>query len=278
MRDVELPATLNLQPELTADCGEDGVVAVNLTWQIDLESSTRSPLRLHRRSLYTEAAEEALAGSAPCFQVQHFIGGPCEEDQAAACLIITHGHYMVIQSSECLEESVRLAQCIACGDANLQDDPRALALSTTETPGIASPHVDTDDAGNAVKLYVCWGYAGWSRCQLMGEIARGSWGLCRSVPEDVLLRESDELWLSVYPRLILAPKNEMSESYDGDEQRRQQLRRMAIFHEILHGHVGDEQFELPAASDDGGSDEEDADVQQQETEGLIGGNEIAREE
>lgn len=283
MRDIELPVTLHLRPEPTADCGEDGVVAVNLTWQIDLTSSTRSPLRLHRSSLYAEAAEEALGGSAPLFQVQHFVGGPCEEDQPAACLVLTHGHYVVIQSSECLEESVRLAQHVARGDASLEDDPRALPLSTLETSTPDGVPVDRENVGTDVKLYVCWGYAGWSRCQLMGEIARGSWGLCRSVPEDVLLRQGpEELWRSVYPRLILAPKNEMSESYDGqssaDEERRRQLRRMAIFHEILHGHMGEEHGELPVASDDGGPEEEDADVQQQETADLLGGSENAHEE
>lgn len=91
-----------------------------------------------------------------------------------------------------------------------------------------------------VRLYVCWGYAGWSRCQLMGEIARQSWGLCRSVPQDVLATSASALWDAVYPRLLFAPQSEMSEHQDDEAlaegaERRQQLRQMAIFHEILRG-------------------------------------------
>jgi len=88
-----------------------------------------------------------------------------------------------------------------------------------------------------VRLHVFWGYAGWSRCQLMGEIARGSWGLSRALSEDVTKIDPVKLWEEVYPRLIFAPKNDMSESYSGhapeEEARRRELRRMAIFHELL---------------------------------------------
>eukprot|EP00746_Dinoflagellata_sp_MGD_P063342 gnl/MRDRNA2_/MRDRNA2_26618_c0_seq2.p1 gnl/MRDRNA2_/MRDRNA2_26618_c0~~gnl/MRDRNA2_/MRDRNA2_26618_c0_seq2.p1 ORF type:complete len:155 (-),score=35.21 gnl/MRDRNA2_/MRDRNA2_26618_c0_seq2:26-490(-) len=77
----------------------------------------------------------------------------------------------------------------------------------------------------------------------MGEIARGSWGLCKTDPDDVLGRyRVGELWRKMYPRLIFAPRNAMSESYDGqipeEEDRRRNLRRMAIFHEILHRNLG----------------------------------------
>mmetsp|Transcript_10201 Transcript_10201/g.30278 ORF Transcript_10201/g.30278 Transcript_10201/m.30278 type:complete len:194 (+) Transcript_10201:3-584(+) len=61
---------------------------------------------------------------------------------------------------------------------------------------------------------VFWGTAGWSRCQLMGEIASGSWGLCKSDAADVTSTTSGDLYESVYPRLVFAPKTEMSENHD----------------------------------------------------------------
>eukprot|EP00929_Paragymnodinium_shiwhaense_P121691 TRINITY_DN9403_c0_g1_i1.p1 TRINITY_DN9403_c0_g1~~TRINITY_DN9403_c0_g1_i1.p1 ORF type:complete len:720 (+),score=154.78 TRINITY_DN9403_c0_g1_i1:36-2162(+) len=94
----------------------------------------------------------------------------------------------------------------------------------------------------AVKLLVFWGYAGWSRVQLMGEIAKGSWGLCQSTPSDVNNHSSEDLYHAVVDRIMVAPKNAMSESYGGqapaEEARRRELRRMAIFHHIIRSMGG----------------------------------------
>lgn len=61
---------------------------------------------------------------------------------------------------------------------------------------------------DAVVVRVAWGDARWSRVQLLGELARGSWGMCRAQLGDVAgawqaLQESG--------RVVHAPKNEMSE-------------------------------------------------------------------
>jgi len=116
-----------------------------------------------------------------------------------------------------------------------------------------------------VRLMVFWGYAGWSRCQLMGEIARGSWGLCRAETRDVVSTGFDEVWRAVYGRLLFAPKSEMSESYGGqvpqEQERRRELRRMATFHDLLRRAGGEDTGdrrrrrrgdETEAAAGDGG--------------------------
>merc|ERR1719428_1733560 len=69
---------------------------------------------------------------------------------------------------------------------------------------------EEEGASRPVRLYVFWGYAGWSRCQLMGEIARGSWGLCRSYPQDVVESAPSGVWQQIYERLMFAPQSEMS--------------------------------------------------------------------
>merc|ERR1712007_52667 len=80
-----------------------------------------------------------------------------------------------------------------------------------------------------------------SRCQLMGEIARGSWGLCQAKTEDVVCFKAAELWRSAYPRLMVAPQNHMSENYgaqstEEEEAQRREMRRIAIFRDILRRH------------------------------------------
>ena len=63
-------------------------------------------------------------------------------------------------------------------------------------------------AGGRVLAF--WGDAQWSRTQLLGEIARGHWGLCRaSVAE--LTADVPERWAALTPRLVFAPETEMME-------------------------------------------------------------------
>ncbi|CAK9010131.1 Fimbrin [Durusdinium trenchii] len=98
----------------------------------------------------------------------------------------------------------------------------------------------------------------------MGEIARGSWGLCKANTQDVVSKRPDEVWQAVYPRLVFAPKSEMSENYSGEspqEERRQQLRRMAIIHDLLtgrHASARDEDEEAEAEVSEEDPEEERA--------------------
>lgn len=70
--------------------------------------------------------------------------------------------------------------------------------------------------GSYGRVFVFWGNAGWSRAQLLGEIAHGSWGLCRANVGD-LLTDSNQRWASLANpganRLAYAPVNEMTEDY-----------------------------------------------------------------
>jgi len=94
---------------MTGDCGEDGIVAVNLTRPIDL-ASTSSSLRSHQRRTFQAAVEHELGSNTELkAQVSHFIGGPCEEEQVAACIVMAGGKYNVVQEPDCLESGIRLA-------------------------------------------------------------------------------------------------------------------------------------------------------------------------
>lgn len=84
---------------------------------------------------------------------------------------------------------------------------------------------DRERATPSVTVIAWAGVAQWSRTQLLGEVARGSWGWCRGTPADVsaaaLVRRQPEggaanLWdaLRYSDRLQWAPDNELSRDYE----------------------------------------------------------------
>eukprot|EP00929_Paragymnodinium_shiwhaense_P023057 TRINITY_DN14528_c0_g1_i1.p1 TRINITY_DN14528_c0_g1~~TRINITY_DN14528_c0_g1_i1.p1 ORF type:complete len:654 (-),score=165.55 TRINITY_DN14528_c0_g1_i1:217-2178(-) len=87
-----------------------------------------------------------------------------------------------------------------------------------DSGGDGSGSADQEEDEGEVFLHVFWGSAGWSRCQLIGEIASGSWGLCKSQVCDVTVTKTEDLWNSIYRRMIFAPKTEMSENYCSAER------------------------------------------------------------
>eukprot|EP00435_Cladocopium_sp_Y103_P059494 s82_g21.t1 len=307
MRSVRTPVSIRLRPD-PVDCGEDGIVAVNLARPFDLASSGRTVLRARQRAAYHNAESRVLSlrgqQELRC-QVTHFIGGPCEEEKVACCVVASASGYSIVQDDACLLAALTAAEEgrfshlveISCSlsDSAAEGAAAALRLSATESSGISSistsasaesdgketptgtkrrrinleasgqngrPNDANDGSTDAnhsgpVRVFVYWGYAGWSRCQLMGEIARGSWGLCKANTQDVVSQRPDEVWQAVYPRLVFAPKSDMSESYGGEspqEGRRQQLRRMAIIHDLLTGRGDrqrdDEDEEIEAEADE----------------------------
>lgn len=64
------------------------------------------------------------------------------------------------------------------------------------------------------------GDARWTRVQLLGEIAKTSWGLCQAQLLD-LFRPASELYDSVFTRLVYAPQSEMSR--DSEQRDRDDL-------------------------------------------------------
>jgi hypothetical protein len=63
-------------------------------------------------------------------------------------------------------------------------------------------------------VLVFWGDAQWSRVQLLGEIARGHWGLCRASVADLIAPPSRRR-AGLDGRLVFAPQSEMTEQLGG---------------------------------------------------------------
>lgn len=299
IRSVRTPATIRLRPDRADDCGEDGIVAVNLSRPFDIAASNRMVLRAQQRTVFHMAEQRVLQerGQAQLLtQITHFTGGPCEEETVAACIIVSGSSFSVVRNSEdehgretgedtCLEAALSSAEELAAAASHEGESSAAAAgaaaaaalglagaqeAERAEAPKrrrLAPDTAEPQPAAGPVRVFVYWGYAGWSRCQLMGEIARGSWGLCKADPEDVISRSPSQVWTAVYPRLVFAPHSEMSESYDGgapdEEERRTQLRRMAIIHDLLQGQADDAGPD-DVDEDEGGEDEEEDEVEDEE--------------
>jgi len=87
-------------------------------------------------------------------------------------------------------------------------------------------------SGHTLKVLAWVGLAQWSRIQLLGEIARGSWGWCYAKASDInsaieaVNPGAVSLWSSMRyaDRLRWAPDNELSRDYD---ERFRLMRRLA---------------------------------------------------
>ena len=209
-----------------------------------------------------EAACAKYAG-ARGVEVSHFRGGPCESDALVSCVVpggVRRGWTVVTTRGEAgLREAIELAHGRAArrhGDAQgdvsggqtvrlrgLQARPElngeiGLALRFEPDSGrwllrlrngdgkrVKPANVEPmEGAGGRVLAF--WGDARWSRAQLLGEIARGHWGLCRGSVGEVTTPAS-ERHAALEGRLAYAPVTEMTE-----ECMRQQRRDMLAFRDL----------------------------------------------
>eukprot|EP00931_Biecheleriopsis_adriatica_P107621 TRINITY_DN81945_c0_g1_i1.p1 TRINITY_DN81945_c0_g1~~TRINITY_DN81945_c0_g1_i1.p1 ORF type:complete len:523 (+),score=99.44 TRINITY_DN81945_c0_g1_i1:84-1571(+) len=251
IKGLEVPCGAFLTLAEEADCGEDGILAVNLTNMFELSASSHALKRARYRKALTDVLATGEEELHTRIQVMHFLGGPCHEDRVHAAIISTDGDERYEQH-ETLRSALTAAQT-RCRDLDqagescappqeqaapaeaaqrAEDEPPQKRARTAEADGAA-----TGSQGRRVTVKVFWGTAGWSRCQLMGEIASGSWGLCRSSPADVTSTAPNEIYDSVYPRLIFAPASEMSESFDQavsvEELNRARLEQLVRHQQLL---------------------------------------------
>ena len=236
------PLILRFEKVVAPGCGEDHVTAVNL--------ARPAPDNARRARVVTAALDAlAKKHSNADVKVEQYIGGPCN-DREIACCVVPGGRgcgWTVVQT---LEEGLELAHArtrvtTTVLDASLAMEAAAVRGGQTvrlaglqARPdlngeiGVALRFVEksrrwevrlSDGEGKQLKpanleplshaggrVLAFWGDAQWSRTQLLGEIARGHWGLCRaSVAE--LTADVPERWAALTPRLVFAPETEMME-------------------------------------------------------------------
>ena len=242
-----------LQRHPPPGCGDDHVTAINLTRVIEphdpAEVATQTRKALAK---YPQASE---------VEIVHYIGGPCSPEEVSTC-VVTGGSGVGWTIVPKLSDAIELAhmrsyvrseaQGVIFGGASvrlcgLQGRPElngecGIALRFVEESGrwlvrlkdgegksLKPSNLEPIGAGHGV-VHCVWGDAQWSRTQLLGEIARGHWGLCRaSVAE--LIAEPTGRWDTLDGRLVFAPDTEMMEDFirhGGSSQVAQMEREAAL--------------------------------------------------
>ncbi|CAK4126771.1 unnamed protein product [Aphanomyces euteiches] len=239
---LSAPATLYFAPIRPPNCSDDHVAAVCISRLLT------SPERLEIASLAVARATQRLQAEYTNIKddlvVQHFDGGPCDTLRISCCLVRGgpgRGWTIVKDLNEALALAHQRRQYMKHGDISsglgvrftgLQsrsdlNGQLGMALRFDEKAGRWEVRVAGSGEGIKVRpvnivlletepvhLQVFWGDAQWTRAQLLGEIARGSWGLCRGDIQDLIVPLSQR-WsqLQESGRLAYAPVTEMSEDY-----------------------------------------------------------------
>ncbi|OQR95797.1 hypothetical protein THRCLA_07563 [Thraustotheca clavata] len=246
---LEAPATVHLQQKDSLhSCADDHVTAVCIS---------RPLTRTNRLQAANEALEEArrdILALHPSIRqnilndtihVQHYAGGPCDDQSISACLVLggaLRGYTIYSSLKDALlhvyrlfatltdpthlrpGQGVRLTGLVSRSEINgelgmaLKYDPKIgrWQVRLVNQPGGISVKPSNLEPLECEKasVYVFWGDAQWTRAQLLGEIAKGSWGLCRAMIDDFLVPPTMR-WgqLQEQNRLAYAPVTEMSEDY-----------------------------------------------------------------
>jgi len=250
---LRAPCVLCFLSEELNNCGHDHVEAVNLTRQLP------SPPK-------GEAAKVQEAVRAVCkkyrgassVELSHYLGGPCDEGRLGTCIVLGgSGCGWTVKSD--LREAVELAHTRAVRRYEAQgaiaggQTVRFTGLRTAEhlngEIGIALRFAEAsgrwlvrlrDGDGKRLKpqnleglegaggrVFCFWGVARWTRTQLLGEIAKGGWGLCRGSVGD-LAAAPDERWQGTEGRLAFAPVTEMTDGYMRAAQAEMQAARAIV--------------------------------------------------
>jgi len=255
---LEPPCELVLIQDPKPDCGDDHITAVGLQRQL------RTPIRQNEvdRVLQSVCSKYPRAKKV---ELSYFIGGPCDKDRIVSCLVLGASHHGW-KSVEKLEDALHLACSLqrrqaeqgdfGCGQtvrlhglqgrADLNDEV-GLTLQFLQGPGRWMVRLRNGDGvkvkpgnlegirGEHGQVYIFWGDARWSRTQLLGEIARGHWGLGKASIADLSLPAADR-WRGLDGRLAFAPETAMTEDFmrDGSQQMAR-LRALARDHGVGDG-------------------------------------------
>jgi len=221
------------------DKGDDHVTAVNIGRVCE------SPPAAIQETVDEEVAKVCERfPAAKDVKVEVYLGGPCDAESLACCLVPGGSGcgWTVVESG--LEDAVQLAHARAtprseaqgpvCGGASvrlarLKARPELngeLGLALRFIPGSGRWEVRLCDGsgfklkpanlelldGARGRVLAFWGDAQWSRTQLLGELARGHWGLTRASVKEFILPPQERRG-GLDGRLIFSPVTEMTEGF-----------------------------------------------------------------
>ena len=232
------PVKVVLQCMSAITCADDHIVAVNLYRQ-RATPVTPAPFT---------AIYEAVRAKYPSVEqvdISHYVGGPVDEGKITQCIVLggaRRGWTVVPGLKEalllalartrqgrgedrgglCSGQMVELHGLAARADLN---GARGMALRFLSDGGRWEVQLVSGEGvrvkpvnlrgleGGGGRVLVFWGDARWSRAQLLGEIARGHWGLCRATVSDFLAGGPEEMLRGVQEpgRLAYAPMSAMTD-------------------------------------------------------------------
>eukprot|EP00183_Erythrolobus_madagascarensis_P006813 CAMPEP_0185844842 /NCGR_PEP_ID=MMETSP1354-20130828/939_1 /TAXON_ID=708628 /ORGANISM="Erythrolobus madagascarensis, Strain CCMP3276" /LENGTH=319 /DNA_ID=CAMNT_0028544633 /DNA_START=212 /DNA_END=1171 /DNA_ORIENTATION=- len=103
-------------------------------------------------------------------------------------------------------------------------EPLSAPATTTTTTANTATATSTSEASSndpLVRVFAFWGCARWSRTQLLGECARGHWGICRASVADVVidLQHPTSHRADLNDRVAYAPVSMMTEDFMRESER-----------------------------------------------------------
>jgi len=232
------PFSLDFISVVAPGPADDMISAVNL-------SRRMGPLEdVRPRSLqeFTRAKLQIIPRVDDKVELEFFQGGPCDPSTVSYCILPggEADYTIVVDIFDALEtacdrvrDRLKNNRRFAIGQrVRLKDNSNEGLLEGHDRNAIVSAY-----AGSQVKVifrtsasklvteeqleplgavrscvWAFFGCAQWSRSQLLGEVAAGSWGMTSAIACDFMIPPKDR-WDAFGPRLKYAPLSEMSEEY-----------------------------------------------------------------
>eukprot|EP01060_Flectonema_neradi_P015342 TRINITY_DN21985_c0_g1_i1.p1 TRINITY_DN21985_c0_g1~~TRINITY_DN21985_c0_g1_i1.p1 ORF type:complete len:493 (+),score=90.36 TRINITY_DN21985_c0_g1_i1:70-1479(+) len=251
MTTLAAPAKLVFRPTAAISCSDDHVSAVNLARPF---KSGQEPSDPKREAIIRETKTSSV-------DIQYYRGGPVSSDEITTCLVIG-GRKTGYTIKQDLKEALLLAKAFQAVSTKPETNNIAVG-QTVEIQGLkARPELNgkkglaqywdsergrfdvrlfdsyegvrvkpvnliPQTEGKSGTVFVFYGNATWTRAQLLSEIARGHWGLAKTLITDVTI-PYNERHFSLEKRLIYAPVTDMTEGYIRKaEEEMQELRQQA---------------------------------------------------
>lgn len=237
-RALQTPAQVVLQCVTGVTCADDHIVAVNIY------RKQPAPIRPAKYSQVYNAVHGKYPDVAQV-EVSHYIGGPVNEEEITTCIVLggarrgwtvvpklkdalilalarARSNHNEAQGDLCSGQTVRLHGLVARSDLNgskgmalrfLPDAGRwEVQLCSGEGVKVRPVNIEGLE-GRGGRVMVFWGDARWSRAQLLGEIARGHWGLCRATVGEFVASSPQEVYEGtlIPGRLAYAPISAMTD-------------------------------------------------------------------
>lgn len=242
-KELQAPCQVVLAQNPKPTCGDDNITAVGLQRQLD-QPVNQTEVEGVLRDVYGKYPR------ARHVEVSYFLGGPCEKERIVSCLVLggsQRGWKVVSRLADAVQlaHSLSARRCEEQGDFGggqtvrvnglksrqdlngeigitlkfMQDSGRWMVRLRNGDGVKVQPANMESVAGSHGQVYAFYGDARWSRTQLLGEIARGHWGLCKASTSE-LTTPAEQRWKGLDGRMVFAPQTAMTEDFirEGTQQ------------------------------------------------------------